>query len=377
MNADVQVFKGLDGVAVDETEICEIVKADDSLFYRGYAIEDLARRATYEEVAYLLIEGELPSANQLAEFRSRIAAASAIPDAVRTVLRQLPAAADPMDVLRTGISVMGSLEPESREYGARDIGIRLLGMGSALLLDWYAFHHGGPGVAAGPSSDGNVAASFLRQLHGVEPDPAHVRAFGASLILYAEHDFNASTFAARIAISTLSDTYSALVTAIGVLRGPLHGGANQKVIEMARSFTSADDAERGMLDAIARKARVTGFGQRAYTTRDPRNALHKEETEKLAQAASNDAQLFEVLDRIETVMMREKRMFANLDFYSGATYHYCGIPDALYPSIFALARIPGLIAHVIEQRKANRLIHPSSRYRGPAPRSWTPLEERS
>ena len=371
MNA---IARGLDGVVVDETKVCLADKQSDRLYYRGYAIEDLAAEAGYEEVAYLLVKGDLPTRVQLEEYRRRIAAARALPAPLVAVLDQLPADANPMDVMRTACSVLGSLEPETAEHGLAAVGERVMACLPTALLYWHHRHHGGKAATAG-SSEADVAGNLLTLLHGTPPDALRRRAIEVSLIVYAEHDFNASTFAARVAASTLSDIYSSFVAAISTLKGPLHGSANAAVLRFITRFKSADEAEAAVLDMLSKKARIPGFGQRAYSNSDPRNAINRPWAQKLCEQAGTPA-LYEIAARIEDVLMRERKMFANLDYYTAIIYEKCGLPVELFPPMFFLARLPGLIAHVGEQRGNNRLIHPSFSYTGLQPRRFLRLDER-
>lgn len=367
------VAKGLDGVVVDETAICLADKTTDRLFYRGYAIEDLAEQASYEEVAYLLLAGELPSAAELDAYKQSIAKQRALPLPLKVVLGELPRTADPMDVLRTGMSVLGSLEPETKDKGVDAVGKRLMGCLPGMLLHW--FHGEAPASEAMQSSTDSAARNFLTLLHRKPPATVFERAIEVSLIVYAEHDFNASTFAARVAASTLSDAYSAYVAAISALRGPLHGSANASVLRFLQRYASADEAEAAVREMLKQKARIPGFGQRAYSRSDPRNAINKRWAKALSDA-SGSSTLYDIADRVEGLLQRERGMFANLDYYTAIIYHLCGLPVALFPPMFMIARLCGLTAHIAEQRKNNRIIHPSSRYVGAAPRAYVPLSQR-
>jgi 2-methylcitrate synthase len=366
------VPKGLDGVVVDETAICLADKSTDRLYYRGYAIEDLTRQASYEEVAYLLLKGELPSRAELDAYCASIAQQRTLPEPLRTVLDQLPPTSDPMDVLRTGMSALGSLEPETKDGGVDAVGRRLMGCLPGMLFHWFHRKNGAAPRAAGASG---AAANILTLLHGKAPSQLVERALEVSLIAYAEHDFNASTFAARVATSTLSDAYSAYVAAISALRGPLHGSANAAVLRFLKRYASADEAESAVREMLKQKARIPGFGQRAYSKSDPRNAINKAWAQQLASAAGSTT-LYDVADRIEHLLREERGMFANLDYYTALIYDACGLPTALFPPMFMIARLCGLTAHIAEQRAGNRIIHPSSRYVGPAPRAYVPLSER-
>jgi 2-methylcitrate synthase len=366
MEAVVEVAKGLAGVVVDETRICKINKEDNLLYYFGYEIRDLTDRLSYEDVFYLLLHGDLPTATQRDELKRNMATGCSLPDPIKVLLEATPATADPMDVIRTGCSFLASLRPET----SKDIFAVAVPLGNifvSMLLYWWHFHQSGRRIDT-ESGEPTLAGHCLHLLRGKKPDELHRRAIDVSLIIYAEHDFNASTYAARIATSTRSDLYSSIIAAIGTLRGPLHGGANARVMQMLDRFKSADEAEVGIRDLLANKGLIFGFGQRAYSTADPRNAINREWARKLSKMAS-DQTLLQVAERIEEVMDREKKMFANLDYYTAVIYRLCDIPTPLFPPMFLIARLPGLIAHVIEQRANNRLIHPSSKYIGPDPRS--------
>lgn len=370
----VAIARGLDGVVVDETRVCLVDKETDRLYYRGYAIEDLAAEAGYEEVAYLLVTGDLPTRAQLDAYRQRVAGLRTLPAPLVAVLEQLPAEADPMDVLRTACSVLGSLEPESKEHGLVAVGERVMACLPTALMYWHHHHRDGKAAATG-SGEPDVAGNLLTLLHGKAPDALRRRAIEVSLIVYAEHDFNASTFAARVAASTLSDAYSSFVAAISTLKGPLHGSANSAVLRFLSQYQSADEAEAAVRDMLSKKARIPGFGQRAYSKSDPRNEINRPWAKKLCDEAGTPA-LYEVAVRIEDLLRRERQMFANLDYYTAIIYEKCGLPIELFPPMFFLARLPGLIAHIGEQRGNNRLIHPSSRYSGLKPRRFLRLDER-
>ena len=368
------VAKGLAGVVVDETKICQINKDDNLLYYYGYEINDLTNHATYEEVSYLLAQGELPTSEQLQAYQNELAKGRALPDALKSVLEQLPAGADPMDVLRTGCSVLGSLYPESETNDQFTIGSKLANYFCSMLFYWHHFQQSGKRIET-ETGEASVAGHFLHLLNGQAPNETFRRALDVSLIIYAEHDFNASTYAARIAASTLSDVYSCFTSAIGTLRGPWHGGANAAVMRTLEKFKTADEAEAAVLDMFANKKRVFGFGQRVYSTADPRNAINKKWAKKLTDA-SGDKILFPVADRIEEVVWREKQIFANLDYYTAVIYHMCGLPTHMFPVVFVIARTSGLLAHIAEQRANNNLIHPLAKFIGPEPRAFVPISER-
>jgi len=367
------IAKGLAGVVVDETNICQINKDDNLLYYYGYEIKDLTEHASYEEVSYLLAHGELPTASQLEAYRAELAKGRILPDALKQVLEQLPAESDPMDVLRTGCSVLGSLAPETEANDQFAIGAKLSNYFCSILLYWHHFHQSGERIDT-ETGESSVAGHFLHLLNREKPDETLRRAMDVSLIIYAEHDFNASTYAARIAASTLSDIYSCFTSAIGTLRGPWHGGANAAVMRTLEKYKTADEAEAAVLDMFANKKRVIGFGQRVYSTADPRNAINKKWAKALTDAAG-DTVLYPVAERIEEVVWREKKIFANLDYYTAVIYHMCGLPTHMFPAMFVIARTCGLIAHIAEQRADNKLIHPLAKYKGPEPRAYAPIAE--
>lgn len=364
---------GLAGVSVGQTAISTVETAGDSLYYRGYSISDLAEHACFEEVAYLLIYGELPNAEQLARYRENLLSLRDIPASLKTILAQLPANADAMDVLRTGCSALGCLEPENAQRSAQDIADRLLASFPTMLLYWLHAHRSNPIDTR--CDEASIAGYFLHLLSGCQPNELQRRTVDVSLILYAEHEFNASTFAARVTASTRSDFYSAITTAIGTLRGPLHGGANEAAMELIEQFHTPDEAEQGLLAMLAKKSLIMGFGHRVYKQGDPRSPIIQSWSKKLSDAV-NDQVLYPVSERIESVMRREKKLFPNLDFYSASAYHFCGIPVNLFTPLFVIARTAGWSAHIIEQRQNNRLIRPSADYVGPTPRSFIPLQSR-
>jgi 2-methylcitrate synthase len=365
---------GLAGVSAGQTAISTVGEGHD-LCYRGYSIDDLAEQACFEEVAYLLLRGELPNAAELAEFQAALQAQRKLPAVLRGVLEALPGSSHPMDVLRTGCSVLGCLEPEANVDDQDSIAIRLMALFPGMLLYWYRFHLDGSRIETA-SSAASLAEHFLQMLHGKQPSAEWIRAMDVSLTLYAEHEFNASTFAARVTAATRSDFYSAITSAIGTLRGPLHGGANEAAMELIERFQTAEQAEQGMQTALDNRELIMGFGHRVYKTRDPRSDIIKRWAGKLAQTVG-DQRLYPVSQRIEQVMWDRKKLFPNLDFYSASAYHFLGIPTAMFTPIFVCSRISGWAAHVFEQRANNRLIRPSADYVGPEPRSYIPIGQRT
>ncbi len=365
-----KIDAGLAGVVAGPTTISTVHPGGEGLDYRGYAVSELARESTFEEVAWLLLHGELPTPGELKSFRERLHDYHALPRELKQILDLLPAKAHPMEVLRTACSALGCLEPEDSLSDQVEVAERLIARLGTAVLYWYRFHVNGVSIQC-RTPDHGVGACFLHQIRGRAPEPRAVRALDVALILYAEHEFNASTFNARVAASTLTDMYSAVTGAIGTLRGPLHGGANEAALDLIMTYGTPDEAEAGVLAALSHREKVMGFGHRVYRAGDPRSAIIKQWAQDLADGDEAIA-LFAVAERIEQVMAREKGLHPNVDFYSALAFHFCGIPKTLFTPVFAMARVAGWAAHVMEQRADNRLIRPRAKYTGPKPRPYAP-----
>lgn len=359
---------GLSGIIAGSSAISMVGAADNSLHYRGYDIHDLCAQATFETVAYLLVYGKLPTQTELVDYQNTLISLRKLPEALKEVLERIPVTTHPMDVLRTGCSFLGNIEPETKSHDQVSIANRLIALFPAMLLYWFHFQHHHQKIET-QLLDKTTGDYFLHLLHQKSPDELQAKVINTSLILYAEHEFNASTFAARVTAATRSDFYSCLCSAIGTLRGPLHGGANEEALKLILQFQSPDDAESGLLKMLSEKKLIMGFGHRVYKDGDPRSDIIKAESKKLAEK-THDKIIYPVSERIEMLMKREKKMFPNLDFYSASAYHFCGIPVELFTPIFVFARTSGWAAHIMEQRANNKLIRPLSEYTGPSPRKY-------
>ncbi|NVD06594.1 2-methylcitrate synthase [Vibrio sp. JPW-9-11-11] len=366
---------GLRGQSAGSTALCTVGKSGTGLTYRGYDITDLANNAQFEEVAHLLLRGHLPNQQELDEYKTRLISLRGLPAELKQALELIPANAHPMDVMRTGCSVLGNLEQEQDFSGQLDATERMLALFPAIICYWYRYSHDGVRIDTEDQSQTCIGGYFLKMLTGKAPTEMHKQVMHCSLILYAEHEFNASTFAARVCASTLSDLHSCITAAIGTLRGPLHGGANEAAMEMIENWQTPDEAEANIMQMLANKDKIMGFGHAIYRESDPRNALIKQWSQQLSKAVG-DTHLYAVSERVEAVMKREKGLFCNADFFHASAYHFMDIPTKLFTPIFVMSRLTGWAAHVFEQRANNRIIRPSADYTGPEHQQWVPIEDR-
>lgn len=365
---------GLRGQSAGQTAISTVGAAGNNLRYRGYNVQDLAAESTFNEVAYLILKGQLPAQSELDAWKAKLKGLRGLPPALKEVLERIPEDAHPMDVLRTGCSFLGNIEPERSFEAEQEVADRLLALFPSMLLYWYRFSHDGVRIETETDDDG-IGAHFLHMLHGEAPDELSARVMDVSLILYAEHEFNASTFTARVAASTLTDMHSCITAAIGSLRGPLHGGANEAAMEMIEQYGSVEEAVADVLRKLAEKELIMGFGHAVYRVRDPRNEIIKGWSRRLAEL-KDDMLLYEISEAVERTMKEEKNMFANADFFHASAYNYMGIPTKLFTPIFVMSRVTGWCAHVFEQRANNRIIRPGADYTGPAAQEYVPIDQR-
>jgi 2-methylcitrate synthase len=365
---------GLRGQSAGETAVCTVGAEGNSLRYRGYSVEELAEQSTFNQVAYMILKGELPNQNQLDAYTDRLMALRSLPASLCEVLEKIPANTHPMDVMRTGCSFLGNIEPEGDFSNQQDVADRLLSLFPAMVIYWYRYSHDGIRLDTDTGEKG-IGAHFLHMLHGREASELEKRAMDVSLILYAEHEFNASTFTARVCASTMSDLHSCVTAAIGSLRGPLHGGANEAAMAMIEAYASAEEAEADVMRKLAERELIMGFGHAVYKKRDPRNAIIKSWSGKLAEQTGDEV-LYPVSETVERVMKEQKGMFANADFFHASAYHFMGIPTGLFTPIFVMSRITGWAAHCFEQRANNRITSPTADYTGPADRTYVSIHNR-